>query len=134
MSVEWSKDILLIWEIVRKLRSSGMSPAERRALAEQFGVSEEVVLRYERARAAYNEQIADNEPIRAGSGAADLACLRHRRCVMRRCVLLLHLGAMLLPARESGLGGRGTVHTTYIPGIAWSGISVGVAVEGVYRF
>ncbi|WP_437480885.1 hypothetical protein WME75_36480 [Sorangium sp. So ce1014] len=45
-----------------------------------------------------------------------------------------HLGAMVLPAPESRLGGRGTVHTTYIPGIAWSGISVSAAVEGVYRF
>lgn len=46
----------------------------------------------------------------------------------------IHLGAMLLPAPESRLGGRGTVHTTYIPGIAWSGISISAAVEGVYRF
>ncbi|MGK3959055.1 hypothetical protein WMF38_39115 [Sorangium sp. So ce118] len=46
----------------------------------------------------------------------------------------VHLGAMLSPAPESRLGGRGTVHTAYIPGIAWSGISVSVAVEGVYRF
>ncbi|KYF58978.1 hypothetical protein BE08_30720 [Sorangium cellulosum] len=58
-NVEWTKDILLIWAIVRKIRSGGLSAEERRALAEQFGVSEEVVLRYERARTAYNEQIAD---------------------------------------------------------------------------
>ncbi|WP_437975933.1 hypothetical protein WMF11_50810 [Sorangium sp. So ce295] len=59
MSVEWTKDILLIWEIVRRIRSGGLSAEERRALAEKFGVSEEVVLRYERARAIYNVQIAD---------------------------------------------------------------------------
>lgn len=59
MSVEWTKDILLIWEIVRRIRSGGLSTEERRALAEKFGVSEEVVLRYERARAIYNVQIAD---------------------------------------------------------------------------
>jgi hypothetical protein len=59
MSVEWSKDILLIWEIARKTRSGGVSAEERRALAEQFGVSEEVVLRYEHARTVYNAQIAD---------------------------------------------------------------------------
>ncbi|KYF92430.1 hypothetical protein BE17_43995 [Sorangium cellulosum] len=58
-NVEWTKDILLIWAIVRKIRSGGLPAEERRALAEQFGVSEEVVLRYERARTAYNEQIAD---------------------------------------------------------------------------
>lgn len=46
----------------------------------------------------------------------------------------VHLGAMLFPAPESRLGARGTVHTTYIPGIAWSGISISAAVEGVYRF
>ncbi|WP_437480891.1 hypothetical protein WME75_36490 [Sorangium sp. So ce1014] len=59
MSVEWSKDILLIWEIARKTRSGGVSAEERRALAEQFGVSEKVVLRYEHARTVYNAQIAD---------------------------------------------------------------------------
>ncbi|XXX74843.1 hypothetical protein WMF30_45040 [Sorangium sp. So ce134] len=59
MSVEWSKDILLIWEIARKTRSGGSSAEERRALAEQFGVSEAVVLRYERARTVYNAEIAD---------------------------------------------------------------------------
>ncbi|WP_437829769.1 hypothetical protein [Sorangium sp. So ce1153] len=45
----------------------------------------------------------------------------------------VHLGAMLSPP-ESRLGARCTVHTTYIPGIAWSGISISAAVEGVYRF
>ncbi|WP_437797935.1 hypothetical protein [Sorangium sp. So ce693] len=59
MSVEWTKDILLIWEIGRRIRSGGLSAEERRALAEKFGVSEEVVLRYERARAIYNVEIAD---------------------------------------------------------------------------
>ncbi|WP_437983608.1 hypothetical protein [Sorangium sp. So ce117] len=59
MSVEWTKDILLIWEIVRRIRSGGLSAEERRALAEKFGVSEEVVLRYDRARTTYNVQIAD---------------------------------------------------------------------------
>ncbi|XXT17461.1 hypothetical protein WME94_45260 [Sorangium sp. So ce429] len=58
-NVEWTKDILLIWRIVRKILSGGLSAEERRALAEEFGVCEEVVLRYERVRTAYNEQIAD---------------------------------------------------------------------------
>ncbi|WP_437326784.1 hypothetical protein [Sorangium sp. So ce381] len=46
----------------------------------------------------------------------------------------LHLGATLSPAPESRLRGRCTLHTAYIPGIAWSGISISIAVEGVYRF
>ncbi|WP_437732034.1 hypothetical protein [Sorangium sp. So ce1335] len=45
----------------------------------------------------------------------------------------VHLGAML-SSSESRLGARGTVHTAYMPGIAWSGISISAAVEGVYRF
>ncbi|WP_437296972.1 hypothetical protein [Sorangium sp. So ce426] len=59
MRVKWTRDILLIWEIVRRIRPGGLSAEERRALAEKFGVSEEVVLRYERARAIYNVEIAD---------------------------------------------------------------------------
>ncbi|WP_437304720.1 hypothetical protein [Sorangium sp. So ce388] len=58
-NVEWTKDILLIWEIVRKTRSDGLPAEERRALAEQFGVSEEVVLRYERARTTYELLIGE---------------------------------------------------------------------------
>ncbi|WP_044967497.1 MULTISPECIES: hypothetical protein [Sorangium] len=58
MNVEWTKDILLIWRIARKTHSGGLSVEERRALAEEFGVSEQVVLRYERARTAYDLSIA----------------------------------------------------------------------------
>ncbi|WP_437753905.1 hypothetical protein [Sorangium sp. So ce1389] len=58
-NVEWTKDILLIWAILRKIRSGGLPAEERRALAEQFGVSEEVVLRYERARNTYEVLIGE---------------------------------------------------------------------------
>lgn len=54
MNVEWTEDLLLMWEIARKTRSGGLSPQERRGLVEQFGVSEEVLLRYERAKVAYD--------------------------------------------------------------------------------
>ncbi|WP_437829773.1 hypothetical protein [Sorangium sp. So ce1153] len=58
-NVEWTKDMLLIWAILRKTRSGGLPAEERRALAEQFGVSEEVVLRYERARTTYEVLIGE---------------------------------------------------------------------------
>ncbi|MGK3959053.1 hypothetical protein WMF38_39105 [Sorangium sp. So ce118] len=59
MVVEWPKDILLIWRIACNTHRGGLSADERRALAEEFGVSEAVVLRYERARTVYDVQIAE---------------------------------------------------------------------------
>lgn len=58
-NVEWTKDILLIRAILRKTRPGGLPAEERRALAEEFGVSEAVVLRYERARCTYESSIAE---------------------------------------------------------------------------
>ncbi len=45
-----------------------------------------------------------------------------------------HLGATLSPSHANGLVVGGTLHLTYIPGIAWSGLSVTAAVEGGYRW
>lgn len=45
-----------------------------------------------------------------------------------------HLGAVLLSAPASRFAGGTTVHMTYVPGIAWSGVSISAALEGRYRF
>jgi hypothetical protein len=47
----------LILEIGHAAQSGGLTAPELHALAERFGVSEEVLLRYERARRAFNTSI-----------------------------------------------------------------------------
>jgi hypothetical protein len=45
-----------------------------------------------------------------------------------------HLGAVLFPTTASRFVAGETAHLTYLPGIAWSGLSVSVALEGQYRW
>lgn len=57
MDGEWTKDMLLLWKINSAVSTGGLTEPARRALAERFGVSEEVLLRYERAKAAWSASI-----------------------------------------------------------------------------
>ena len=53
MDFEWAKDTLVIMEIARTEGFGGMTAQQRSALAEKFGLSEELLLRCERAHHAY---------------------------------------------------------------------------------
>jgi hypothetical protein len=61
MAVEWTKDMLVLAELAHAARSGGLTVLARSALAKRFGVSEEVLLRYECARCAYNSLIGDKQ-------------------------------------------------------------------------
>ncbi len=53
MDTEWTPYMIVALEIARTERCGGMTAQERSALVEQFGLSEELVLRCERAHHAY---------------------------------------------------------------------------------
>ncbi len=57
MNTEWTSIMLLTVEITRTERFGGMTAQQRSALAEQFGISEEVLLRCERAHHAYSKTV-----------------------------------------------------------------------------
>ena len=57
MNIEWTSLMRVSLEIARKRNSGGMTAQERSALAEQYGISEEILLRCERANAAYYTSI-----------------------------------------------------------------------------
>jgi hypothetical protein len=61
MAVEWTKDTLVTLAIVRAEHSGGMTAQERTALVERFGVSEEVLLRCERAYHAHYSLIGEKQ-------------------------------------------------------------------------
>ena len=54
---EWSKDFILCWRVSQAVKRGGLSADERRALAKEFSVSEDLLLRCERAEAAWDTQI-----------------------------------------------------------------------------
>ena len=53
MDTEWTSFMIVALEISRTESSGGMTAQERSALVEQFGISEELLLRCERAHHAY---------------------------------------------------------------------------------
>ncbi|MFS8069131.1 MAG: hypothetical protein ACMG6S_22450 [Byssovorax sp.] len=53
MDTEWTSFMTVIMEIARTRGFGGMTAQERSALAEQFGISEDLLLRCERAHHAY---------------------------------------------------------------------------------
>ncbi len=53
MDTEWTSFMPVIMEIARTEGFGGMTAPERSALAEQFGISEELLLRCQRAHHAY---------------------------------------------------------------------------------
>jgi hypothetical protein len=53
MDTEWTSFMTVIMEIARTEGFGGMTAQERSALAEQFGISEELLLRCQRAHHAY---------------------------------------------------------------------------------
>jgi hypothetical protein len=59
---DWPDHILLIKELIHKsLRFRLMTEDERSALAKRFNVSEDLLLRYERAQMAYNSLVFDKQ-------------------------------------------------------------------------
>lgn len=50
----WPPSVFLISEIAHGVRAGGLKERERRALSRRFGVSQELISQYERARSAYN--------------------------------------------------------------------------------
>jgi hypothetical protein len=53
MDTGWTSFMIVIMEIGRTEEFGGMTAPERSALAEQFGISEELLLRYQRAHHVY---------------------------------------------------------------------------------
>lgn len=64
---DWTVGFELLMKLNSGVRSEGgLTAAERTALAKKFGVSEDLLIRYERARAVYNKEIFDNQRTQAG--------------------------------------------------------------------
>jgi hypothetical protein len=57
MAIDSLKAIFLIADVEYAVTSGGLKAPERSALAKRFGVSEEVLLRFERAKRAYDSSI-----------------------------------------------------------------------------
>jgi hypothetical protein len=61
MDTEWPSIIFVTMEIARTKGFGGMTAQERSALVEQFGLSEELLLRCERAHHAYQNSICEGQ-------------------------------------------------------------------------
>jgi hypothetical protein len=61
MDTEWPSIIYVTMEIARTRGFGGMTAQERSALVEQFGISEELLLRCERAHHAYQTSICEGQ-------------------------------------------------------------------------
>ena len=51
--VPWTKEFTLFWDLDGFVRKGGMTPEQRAELAQKFGVSEDLLLRYERVALVY---------------------------------------------------------------------------------
>jgi hypothetical protein len=69
---EWTKDLLLFDDLARAVRKGGLTADERANLSQKFGVSEDLLLRYERAKAAWNTLIFDKQWVQARMEAVRL--------------------------------------------------------------
>ena len=69
---EWSKDFILCWDLSEAVTRGGLSADERSDLAKKFGVSEDLLLRYERAKAAWDTLIFNKYISRARAEAMHL--------------------------------------------------------------
>ena len=57
MAAEYPKHLILLSKLAGAVQRGGSTAAERRALSERFGVSEDVLLRYERAKVIFDAEI-----------------------------------------------------------------------------
>jgi len=57
----WSRDMRLFWDLHQLIKNGGSTPEERTEVAREFSVSEELMLRYERAASLYFPSIHDKQ-------------------------------------------------------------------------
>jgi hypothetical protein len=70
MRVEWPKDMTVMVEVACGVLAGGLTAQQRTSLAERVGISEEVLLRYERARQACHDLIFRKQVNQAWGEAA----------------------------------------------------------------
>ena len=70
MRIEWPKDMTVMVEVACGVLAGGLTAQQRTSLANRVGISEEVLLRYERARQACHDLIFRQQMNQAWSEAA----------------------------------------------------------------
>ncbi len=68
----WPRDMRLFWDLHQFIKEGGMTPEQRAELAQEFSVSEDLLIRYERVATVYLPSVRDKQKSQARREAARL--------------------------------------------------------------